>query len=357
MAESSIATTVASSKRPREDDIQAGTTTQAKKRRNAAVELVRDEDFWYEDGTIILVARNVQFRVYRGVLADHSSVFANMFSFSTQPTSPPPNAAPADCPVVHLDDSPEDLRHILRALLPKKSAFVELEGPTFYEISAYVRLGNKYQIDALLNHSLSYLKRCFPTDFDARQEWLSDNYGQVPVEWGDRDAMVFAIGVVNLSRLAQVDTILPSALAVCCCLTAKQLVAGFNREDGSPERLSEEDLIRCIAGMRQLTYEASAAVVAAFARFSPRACKAGTACQNAIQELLRDYAEEAPYFPVDNPFRDWEGWITEYWKESVCHECRVEVRERFRAQQRKMWARLPQIFDLTVDGWPREEED
>ncbi len=50
-----------------------------------------------------------------------------------------------------------------------------------------------------------------------------------------------------------------------------------------------------------------------------------------------------------NPFCDWEGWTTAYWKEIVCHKRRAEVQERFRAQQRKMWARLPQIFNLTVN--------
>ncbi len=121
MSESFQATNAASNKRPLEDDTEALSMTQAKKARGDAPELVRDEEFWYEDGTIILVARNVQFRVYKGVLADHSSVFADMFSLP-QPASTLASTTSAECPVVHLEDSPEDLRHVLRALLPKKSA-------------------------------------------------------------------------------------------------------------------------------------------------------------------------------------------------------------------------------------------
>ncbi len=108
-----------SNKHPREDGVGVGSRTQAKKARSDATQLVRDGEFWYEDGTIILVARTVQFRVYKGVLADLSSVFADMFSLP-QPTSSL-LAGPADCPFVHLEDSPEDLRHILRALFPKKT--------------------------------------------------------------------------------------------------------------------------------------------------------------------------------------------------------------------------------------------
>ncbi len=121
-----------SSKRPREEDTEASDSAQAKVKKVCcdAMKLVHDEEFWYEDGTIILVARDVEFRVYKGILADHSSVFADMFSLP-QPTFLPSTAAPLDVPSVYLEDSPEDLRHILRALLPKKSATVHVSVKVF----------------------------------------------------------------------------------------------------------------------------------------------------------------------------------------------------------------------------------
>ncbi|RDX49028.1 hypothetical protein OH76DRAFT_1351489, partial [Lentinus brumalis] len=206
----------------------------------------RNGEFWYEDGTIILVARTVQFRVYKGVLADLSSVFADMFSLP-QPTSSLP-AGPADCPFVHLEDSPEDLRHILRALFPKKTTvFLQDDSSrrAFHTISAYIRLGHKYQINTLFDESLSYLKECFTTDLKARQAWL-DHRVQVPLEWGSYRPEIYAIGVVNLARLAHCDTILPTALAACCSLRVESLFDGFVREDGTRERLSEGDLRLCM---------------------------------------------------------------------------------------------------------------
>lgn len=89
----------------------------------------RDSEFWYGDGNIILVARDVEFRVYRGILADHSPVFDDMFSLpQPTPSTPPylgtPTGSTTDvCPLVHLTDSPEDLRHLLRVCMPKKGMF------------------------------------------------------------------------------------------------------------------------------------------------------------------------------------------------------------------------------------------
>ena len=76
----------------------------------------KDSEFWYEDGTIILIARNIEFRVYRGPLAKHSPFFRDMLSMP-QPAAAshfPVSELNFDCPVIHLTDSPEDLRHVLR---------------------------------------------------------------------------------------------------------------------------------------------------------------------------------------------------------------------------------------------------
>ncbi|KAH9886913.1 hypothetical protein C8Q73DRAFT_265139 [Cubamyces lactineus] len=116
-----------------------------------AVEPVRDEEYWYEDGTIDLVAGNVVFRVYKGVLAEHSAVFNDMFSLP----QPPSEGLPLDRPTVNLSDSAEDLRHVLRVLTPKTDASpFGCQNPTFDMISAVIRLGNKYEMLKLLEHSI-----------------------------------------------------------------------------------------------------------------------------------------------------------------------------------------------------------
>ena len=77
--------------------------------------LRRHSEFWIKDGNLILVAKDVAFRVYRGLLAEQSTVFANMAEAASEDFF----KVFEGHPVVHLSDSPQDLVHLLRILLPK----------------------------------------------------------------------------------------------------------------------------------------------------------------------------------------------------------------------------------------------
>ena len=92
--------------RSESDDRSEGPSTGARR---------KDEDFWYEDGNITLATRDVDFRVFKGILAEHSPVFKDMFSLP----QPSDGEAGASGPVVHLSDSPDDVRALLHVCMPK----------------------------------------------------------------------------------------------------------------------------------------------------------------------------------------------------------------------------------------------
>lgn len=91
------------------------------------VSRIRDEEFWFEDGSVVLATSDIEFRVYKGVLADYSPVFRDMFTLP-QPTSlstiggNPAELTADPCSVVHLSDHPGDLKHVLRICMPKSSS-------------------------------------------------------------------------------------------------------------------------------------------------------------------------------------------------------------------------------------------
>lgn len=78
----------------------------------------RHDEFWLEDGNIVLIAGETAFRLYRGLLAEQSYVFRDMFASSA--STPMVDETFDGLPVVHLGDSPTDVAHLLRVLLPNK---------------------------------------------------------------------------------------------------------------------------------------------------------------------------------------------------------------------------------------------
>lgn len=66
------------------------------------------QDLYFEDGNIVLLAKNTYFKLHKGVLARQSKKFQDMFSN--------PQGSYDSCPVVRLSDSQEDLAHVLLAM-------------------------------------------------------------------------------------------------------------------------------------------------------------------------------------------------------------------------------------------------
>lgn len=122
---------------------------------------------------------------------------------------------------------------------------------TYHELSAYIRLGHKYQIDALMDEALAYLKAHFSTKLSS---WSALDYVPEPFD------EAVAIGVVNIARLFGCTSMLPTAFLACCNFLD---ALGFKREDGTLEELSDDDLVRCSDAKGVLTRQLNTALVRA----------------------------------------------------------------------------------------------
>ena len=74
----------------------------------------RHERFWFDDGNIILVAGDVGFKIFRGLLAAHSAIFADMLVSS----SASKDEVHDGCPLVSLSETPQELAHFLTVFIP-----------------------------------------------------------------------------------------------------------------------------------------------------------------------------------------------------------------------------------------------
>jgi len=88
--------------------------------------LIRSQDVWYDDGNVVIQTENIVFKVFRGILASNSTVFADMFSVP-QPTNDTGPDVYDSCPLVQIYDTPDDARHFLKAIHDAGSAYFALK--------------------------------------------------------------------------------------------------------------------------------------------------------------------------------------------------------------------------------------
>ncbi|RPD58527.1 hypothetical protein L226DRAFT_489948 [Lentinus tigrinus ALCF2SS1-7] len=310
--------------------------------------LIRDADFWLDDGTVILVAGNVEFRVYGGILAHHSPVLKGLFSRPETTrllTFNGHDQSAMSCPVVHLSDSPEDIRELLRAYMPRDAASMyHPEVPSFDAVSASIRLGHKYEIVSLYDQSLEFLRRHFPSNFD--------DFGQfdqwVPAGWD----MEEAIGVVNLASLIGEHLLLPVALLVCTTL-GDHIVRGYERANGTQEHLTIDDQALVIKARMEIRKARVAALFSTLCPSPAKTCKTVSDCRSALRKAVYSLHSTIDDWlgDKDDPFNTYQEYIKGR-KLELCHVCEVMVNARADAESQKLWNRLPLLLGIQVPGWP-----
>ena len=321
----------------------------------------KDEEFWFDDGTIILVARDVEFRVYAGILAEVSPVLKDLFAKPDHParTVSMPGELTIPCRVVQLTDSPEDLRYILRVYMPTLDfrcvhPFVPLgcvvltrsgpsisswKHPSFHMMSACIRLGLKYQITALSDQVLQRLKSAYPAsvaEWDRVNAWIPTGF-----------EAQHAIGVVNLARLTGELSMLPAAFLSCLYL-GSGVVHGFAREDGTRENLTLDDIGICIRG-QATTREASLAGLLRILGVTPSPDCKGT-CKVALRNALRGLEENvSSAMAVDALLHTYRRLLPGDRK--LCSACREILDLQYKTERKAFWRRLPELLGIAVPNW------
>ncbi|KAI0370988.1 hypothetical protein BV20DRAFT_943153 [Pilatotrama ljubarskyi] len=317
----------------------------------------KDDELWFEDGNLILVTRDIKFRIYKGPLVAHSPVFKDMLSLPQPPTATlkpvgveMDDSGDGSCAVVPLPDSPEDIRHFLRVLIPGQTLRIGPMDPSFDEISACMRLGHKYQCDQMVQRSIDYLKRYYPDDIDV---WMSKDRPLDP----PRFEPIHHIGVVNLARTIGADALLPVALARCCLLDG-EIVEGFAREDGTRETLSTEELGRLFAGKAKLMRFNTYATHRVFRQAIAEGCRRASTCAGVLKRLLSELVKHEDVMDPLSLTYAWDKYIDRVevkkidGERELCAKCyKMLTQERAQEEQRELFRRLPAMMGVTVDGW------
>ncbi len=142
----------------------------------------RHSDLWFSDGSVVLLAERMLFRVHISQLSRHSAVFRDMFllpqpSPSTFSSSVISEDLLDGLPVVQLHDTAENVSSLLVALYDGPS-FGNNNRDDFRVVSGILRLSTKYVIDLLRAKALAHLSTAWPASLKAwgAQEEISRMY-------------------------------------------------------------------------------------------------------------------------------------------------------------------------------------
>ena len=210
-------------------------------------------------------------------------------------------------------------------------------------MSAYIRLGYKYHLHELYDQSLQLLKYHYTDDL---QTWAKHNYWK-PSHWEDE---LYSIGVVNIARLINEPTILPTAL-LACIYTPSDIVQGFEREDGTRETLEVEDLGRCFRAMKDIQQRGVDGIVRTFKGPVSATCKSSLVCPAMLTRAkLRHLEANVNGFRSGDPFCALDE-IPGMPELETCADCTAMVKERHQIKRKALWNRLPTLLGVQVPGW------
>ncbi|KAF9527333.1 hypothetical protein CPB83DRAFT_401511 [Crepidotus variabilis] len=298
-------------------------------------EPTRSDNFWFEDGSVVLQAELKLFRVHRTLLARHSPIFQDMFLVGQNDDDS--NEQVDGRPLVHLLDSASDVEHLLYYVYDRSEStnpFLSLP-----YISAKLLLGKKYNIRPMYDDALDILETNFPSNITISEHCpLIDYWDRLNFERAG------LLDVINLALKANVLTLLPAAYL----MTAGDLNAildGIEREDGSRATIPFASQRACILGRDKILREAPTVVFSWCQQSTPlpQFCVSQALCRAArnavVQEIWNRNCDDLETYL--NPVDSWQ--VGNY---KLCNVCLHHARNKHNEGRRKMWDALPTYFGL-----------
>jgi len=287
-------------------------------------------DFWLFDGSIILSVESCLFRVHQTILANHSEIFADLFTIP-QPEEEGEKMMDG-CHIVHLsDDDENDFVDLLSAIY-RPDHFDSLPADANLEtvlnfIQGILRLSTKYIIRYLRQRCISLLLTKFPSTLDGytskavasnREKYKSDN----------------VMRAITLARQNNVLEILPYAFYCVARLPHKRILKE------RPMDISWKDKASTLVGRERLQW-AQTSLSHVFLLNFQRA----PLCQSSLCALAR--GPHAEWHILDcmkspNPLQAYDNWNNL----NVCSDCVAYCKLRHMKGRQEVWDRLPDLFEL-----------
>lgn len=294
-------------------------------------EIEHHGSFWFDDGDVILVSGTTAFRVHASVLSRQSNILRDLLTRNRD------TEMMGGCAVVRLSDSVGDLTNLMSTFYESKHFLAVNDDVSRNLVLSLGRVGHKYNIEYLRAYAIDKLKAYFPSTFD---EFIENDFEDDPET---------LIGSVNLARSMGVVSVLPAALYQCTVLRVKELLDGVRRDDGTVDRLSSEDLSRCLNGRRQLRHANNIGTAWLFNLKTGKECSSKDICLRILRRLPEQW-HTLGWFTTSAVLSVAEGTFLTLLND-LCAYCKAQVEENERDGRRKIWVSLPQYMGVKVEGW------
>ncbi|EIN04259.1 hypothetical protein PUNSTDRAFT_138655 [Punctularia strigosozonata HHB-11173 SS5] len=278
-------------------------------------------ELWYEDGTIILVAQDVGFKVYRMLLAQHSSVFADMLAISSPETN---HDLVHGCPLVHMPDPVDDLRLFLLAIHDIR-VNQRLNHASHEETISVASLAAKYDIPHLRDRALERFVSFYPTTLD-RWTIVHDQPSSLTAE--------NHYSALRLARKLDLASTFPVIMLAICDHGIRGILSC------APE---PEDLSTLLLGFSKLQNMQRAYVYRWLYRLSsgctsPGECSADKGWMLSALEYT---------FQTDTHYALGKGYSEDHLAElGICGQCLGDAIVAQKHGRQHAWEELPSIFGL-----------
>ncbi|KAF7299345.1 BTB domain-containing protein [Mycena indigotica] len=312
-------------KRPRLADDDSNIPTPA---------ISRSQEFWFNDGSVILQVENTQFRVAQSLLAMHSSVFRDMFTIPLPPEEP----LVEGCPVVVLSgDKAVDWSHLLRAVYPSRCDFFSPDKKDIHAFAAVFRLSKKYDFTVFRRECL----QCFKAEFPTTLEEYDDSPNKHQWKWTLSTSDLLSILCINLARELGIFSVLPVAFYQ---LNWSSVLDWDIVEVSQTARLSPTDeRLFLRSQLRLLRLQSSTTMKWLSPQESTipqELCEQRDICIHALENIAKQRREdlEMEAFVLDD-------WNTS-WGEKLCSLCKMTAKSTFAEGRRQIFRQLPSIYEL-----------
>ncbi|KAI0781742.1 hypothetical protein C8Q75DRAFT_572795 [Abortiporus biennis] len=324
----------------------------------SSLTLIRCPDVWYEDGGVVLQAESTLFRVYPGILAEHSVIFKDMFSlpkpskrdtlgFECCGSDNTVDMYEGECPLVRIPgEKAAVLRILLLALFDTRHSILNtLNRKDINTLTSVLRLSDKFAVSFVRDQICQILSASFTIHLDDFQKIIRDFPVNLPFKIEDKGRL---FDLANIIRdMDEHLFLLPPVLYTICLLFAPQeILDGYEvfEVDQDGEKASKivqlnavnlRSVMNALLPLDRIAHNTSYHEN----RGSPHVhSKCSLHYRNTIKPLETMFRILPLYI--------WPNNTTPQSRKTFCAACREFFLTKENERIRKVWDRLPGFFGL-----------